>query len=385
MTDKLDIVIYGATGFTGRLVAEYLHQTYGDTIKWSMAGRSKAKLEEVRDLIGAPADTPLIVADSSRDDDVAAMARATRVLITTVGPYQLYGDKVVSACAEAGTDYVDLCGEPHWIAAQIRALDARAKQSGARIVFSCGFDSIPTDLGVFFLQEHAKDRFGHALPRVRGRVRAMKGSASGGTVASLTATNKAAKDDPSLIETLVSPFAYTPDFIGADQPDGNTPYYDDTVESWVGPFVMAIINTKAAHRSNHLLGGAWGSDFQYDEMIMLPADPTESGKGGEAFAMDTSIKPGEGPSKEEREAGFFDMIHVGTDDQGNRLQVSVKGDMDPGYGSTSKMLAESAICLGFDIAQGRTGGGCWTTASAMGPELIKRLEAKAGVTFTVED
>ncbi len=384
MTGTLDLLIYGATGFTGRLVADYVNQTYGSSLAWGMAGRSRAKLEEVRDLIGAPAGTPLVVADSASGKDVAAMAAATRVLISTVGPYQLYGDKTVRACAEAGTDYVDLSGEPHWIARQIREIEASAKQSGARIVFSCGFDSIPTDLGVFFLQNEAQSRFGHALPRVRGRMRAMRGSASGGTVASGAATTEAAQKDPSILPLLLSPFAHTPDFQGPEQPDGNTPYFDDVVGSWVGPFIMAIINTKAAHRSNYLLGHAWGTDFQYDEMIMLPGDPGAGGKGGDTFTMSEDLKPGEGPSKEEREAGFFDLIHVGTDDQGNRLQISVKGDMDPGYGSTSKMLAESALCLALDTPRERTPGGCWTTASAMGPELIKRLEAKAGVTFTVE-
>ena len=276
MVREFDILIYGATGFTGKLVAEYVVEQYGKNIKWGMAGRSKNKLETVRDAIGAPADTPLVVCDSDNDAEVAAMVAQTKVLITTVGPYQLYGDKVIVACANAGTDYVDLCGEPNWIANQVIGLDEAAKKSGARIVFSCGFDSIPTDLGVFYLQEQAKARLGHVLPRIRGRVRDMQGSASGGTVASGAATTAAVQKDPSIMGLLISPFAQTPGFEGPAQPDGNTPYYDEAVGSWVGPFMMAMINTKAVHRSNYLMQHPWGEDLQYDEMIMLSRRPSNS-------------------------------------------------------------------------------------------------------------
>jgi short subunit dehydrogenase-like uncharacterized protein len=385
MSRDFDILIYGATGFTGKLVAEYMLEQYGTNLNWGMAGRSKSKLEEVRDAIGAPTDTPLVVCDSSNDDEVATMVARTKVLITTVGPYQLYGDKVISACAYAGTDYVDLCGEPNWIAKNVIGLNDIAAKSGARIVFSCGFDSIPTDLGVFYLQEQAKERLGHVLPRVRGRVRDMQGSASGGTVASGAATMAAVQKDPSIMNLLVSPFAQTPGFEGASQPDGTQPYYDDAVGSWVGPFMMAMINTKAVHRSNYLMQHQWGEDLQYDEMMMLPGDPALADKAAvDPFAMDPNLKPGDGPSLEERNAGYYDILFVGTNDAGVKLTACVKGDMDPGYGSTSKMLAESAICLLLDIPQDRPRGGCWTSASSMGGELIKRLEAKAGITFTIE-
>lgn len=383
MSREFDILVYGATGFTGRLVAEYITQNYGSDLSWGMAGRSQSKLEEVRDLIGAPADTPLVICDSDDADQAAAMVKRTKVLISTVGPYQLYGDKIVAACAAEGTDYVDLAGEPHWIAQNVRALQETAAQSGARITFSCGFDSIPFDLGVFYLQQQADAKFGKAMTRVRGRLRDMRGGASGGTVASGAATTEAAKNDPSIIPLLLSPFAHTPGFEGAEQPDGNTPHFDKEVDSWVGPFFMAMINTKAVHRSNFLLGHPWGEDFQYDEMVMLPGDPAE-GASTETFTMDSDLKPGDGPSKEEREAGFYDVVFVGTDDQGNRIQTAVKGDMDPGYGSTSKMLTESAICLARDVSRDRTPGGCWSTAAAMGPELIKRLSDNAGLTFAVE-
>ncbi|MBX9814754.1 MAG: saccharopine dehydrogenase NADP-binding domain-containing protein, partial [Sphingomonas sp.] len=246
MADRdFDLIVYGATGFTGRLVAEYLATAYADQARprWAMAGRSEAKLAEVRDLIGAPADTPFVIADASDPASLKVMAARATVILTTVGPYQLYGSDLVAACVEAGTAYVDLCGEPGWMREMIDAHAARAKETGARIVFSCGFDSIPFDLGVLTLQEAARERFGRPCPRVKGRVRAMKGGFSGGTAASLKATLAAAARNPSLIALLTNPFALTPGFQGASQPLGMIPEYDRTIEAWVAPFIMAPINT----------------------------------------------------------------------------------------------------------------------------------------------
>jgi short subunit dehydrogenase-like uncharacterized protein len=194
-----DLIVYGASGFTGRLVAEHLLGTYGATgeIKWTMAGRSTGKLAEVRDLIGGPSNLPLIAAEASNPASLKAMAESAKVIISTVGPYQLYGEGLVAACAAAGTDYVDLCGEPAWMAAMIRKYGDVARVSGARIVFSCGFDSIPFDLGVFFLEQQARAEFGRPATRVRGRVRKMKGTFSGGTAASLIATVEAAAREPA--------------------------------------------------------------------------------------------------------------------------------------------------------------------------------------------
>ena len=227
---EFDIVVYGATGYTGRLVAEYLHQHYGtrdDGPTWAMAGRNQSKLEDVRDLIGAPSDTPLIVADADDAGSLTAMVKRTRVVLTTVGPYQLYGDDLVETCAREGTDYADLCGEPGWMREQIDKNGDLAKASGARICFSSGFDSIPFDLGVLMLQKHARERFGKPAPRVKGRVRAMQGTFSGGTAASLTETMKSIAKNPKLIPILQSPFGLTPGFEGPDQPNGLIPQYDD--------------------------------------------------------------------------------------------------------------------------------------------------------------
>ena len=386
---QYDIVVYGATGFTGRLVAEYLANEYQNdkSVRWAMAGRSKEKLETVRDEIGAPSDTPLVVADANNADSLQAMVDSTKVVLTTVGPYQLYGSDLVKRCAESGTDYVDLCGEPAWMRQMIDGYQAAAEKSGARIVFSCGFDSIPFDLGVYFLQQEAKAKVGKTLPRVKGRVRAMKGTFSGGTAASLKATMAAAYKDPAIRDLLLNPFSLTPGFEGVKQPTGAKPLFEEEFNSWSAPFIMAAINTRNVHRSNVLLNKEYGENFIYDEMMF-----TGPGEKGEAMAnhvasdkslsSDKGPKPGEGPSKEERESGFYDVLFTGSDDSGNRFAVSVKGDKDPGYGSTSKMIAESAICLANETPD--LAGGIWTTAPAMGSKLIERLQAHAGLTFTVE-
>ena len=389
MQKEFDIVVHGATGFTGRLVIEYL-LSRGDTgLRWAMGGRSLDKLAAVRDEVGAPASTPLVVTDSADPASLAALMARTRLVLTTVGPYQLYGSALVQACAEHGVDYVDLCGEPAWMRQMIDAHHATAQASGARIVFSCGFDSIPFDLGVWMLQDQMIQRFGAPAPRVRGRVRKMKGTFSGGTAASLKATMAAAATQPGVLDLLRNPFALTPGFEGPRQPSGNKPMVDEALgaDVWVAPFVMAAINTRNVHRSNFLLQQAWGADFVYDEMLVTGKG--EKGKAmADAVAADKSLasddgpKPGEGPSRAEREAGFYDVLFLGTGRNGETLRVGVQGDRDPGYGSTSKMIAESAMCLLQDASA--TPGGIWTPASAMGQRLIDRLQAHAGLTFAVE-
>jgi short subunit dehydrogenase-like uncharacterized protein len=382
---EFDIIVYGATGYTGRLVAEYLKDKKG--LKWAMAGRSQAKLEEVRDLIGATKDTPLVVADADDPASLDAMAKRAKVILTTVGPYQLYGEPLVAACVAAGTDYTDLCGEPVWMRQMIDAYHEAAKASGARITFSSGFDSIPFDLGVLMLQKEAVARFGSAAPRVKGRVRAMKGTFSGGTAASLKETLKTLAKHPTLTPYMLSPFALTPGFDGPSQPTGMIPEYDNSLDSWAAPFIMAAINTKNVHRTNFLLGHPWGTDLRYDEMVLT--SPGEMGKQaaeGLAAALKAPFgggggpKPGEGPTKEERDTGFYDVLFVGEYPDGRRLLYSVKGDRDPGYGSTSKMIAETAIAL----TENDGPGGVTTPGAALGEALVKRLEANAGLTFTVE-
>jgi short subunit dehydrogenase-like uncharacterized protein len=391
-SSKFDIIVYGATGFTGQLVAEYLAANYTgkDDPKWAMAGRSLDKLASVRDAIGAPADTALIEADASDPASLKAMVDQTRLVLSTVGPYQLYGSELVAACAASGTDYIDLCGEPLWMRQMIDAHEATAKSSGARIVFSCGFDSIPFELGVFFCQQTAKKVLGAPVARVKGRIRDMTATVSGGTAASVKASFVAAARDLSLVAKLQDPFVLTPGFEGPKQPRGNKPLLDEDMGSWTAPFVMATINTRNVHRSNMLMNFPYGKDFVYDEMVLT--GPGEQGEANakrlmaainaERLGAAGGPKPGEGPSKEEREAGHYDLLFVGLAPDGRQVRIAVRGDRDPGYGSTSKMISECAICLLRDAPE--VPAGIWTPGAAMGDKLIKRLVDHAGLKFEVE-
>lgn len=385
---EFDVVIFGATGFTGKLVAEYFQSQYGSdsSVKWAIAGRNEAKLADVKAELGISDDVVSIIADGDDDAALDSLTKRTSVVLTTVGPYQIYGEKLLSACVDNGTGYTDLCGEPAWMHQMINKYEAKAKDTGANIVFSCGFDSVPFDLGVHFLQEHAKKQTGAAIEYVKGRVRKMQGTFSGGTAASLKATMVAAHKDKSIMSALINPFSLADASQSHPQPDGTKPYYDESLGSWAAPFIMAAINTKNVHRSNYLANFAYGKTFQYDEMML-----TGPGEKGEAMAnhvaQDKSLggeggpKPGEGPSKEERENGFYDVMFIGEATNGDTLAVSVIGDKDPGYGSTSKMISESALCLCKDVS---LSGGFFTPASALGDKLISRLTEKAGLTFNIE-
>ncbi len=386
---EFDIVIWGATGFTGKLVAEHMVARLAgadSSVTWALGGRDEAKLRSVCEELNLPADMPLVVADATNAESMAALAQRARVVLTTVGPYQRYGNELLAACAENGTHYVDLCGEPNWMHAMIRAHAETAATSGACIVFSCGFDSVPFDLGVYYLQKIAVDNFGAPCARIRGRVRGMRGTFSGGTAASLQATLAAAAADPATIAVLKNPYSLTPDFIGPDQPSGSRPVYDEAFGSWAAPFVMAPINTKTIHRTNYLLSQQYGGGFLYDEMVLT--GPGEKGeKAANAIASDKSLagsdrKPGEGPSREERENGFYDLVFRGEGPNGQTLQVSVKADRDPGYGSTSKMISECALVLADD--NGPAAAGIWTPAAVMGDTLLARLPEHAGIDFVTE-
>jgi short subunit dehydrogenase-like uncharacterized protein len=397
-----DIVLFGATGYTGRLVAEVLQSfdSAKQPLRWAMAGRSLEKLKAVRAAIGAPETLPLLVAQATDSAAIRQLVRQTRLVITTVGPYQRYGDVLVDACAQEGTDYVDLCGESTWMASKIRQLGDAAKRSGARIVFSCGFDSVPFDLGVVFLQTEALRRFGQPLEAVQGVMRVMKGGFSGGTIASAMATIEASERDPRLAAAMQDPFALTPGFEGPVQPDGTSAQFLDSIGVWSGPFVMAPINTKNVHRTNHLLDHAWGRNFTYEERMQ-----TGKGEQGRRRAVKMARnaqwqnrllglapvrwclqhwvlpKPGEGPSAQQRESGHFEILFVG---QMPSLSVVVTGDRDPGYGSTARMLAQSALCLLHEADRSVTAGGVWTPGAAMGMLLVQRLREHAGLTFEIE-
>lgn len=383
---EFDVVVFGASGYTGKLVAEYIQSEYGEngSVKWAIAGRNREKLEGIREELGC-ADLSILEVDSNDQDSLNAMTSSTKCVLTTVGPYQLYGSNLVQSCAKNGTDYVDLTGEPGWMYEMINAHKETAQASGARIVFSCGFDSIPFDLGVYFVQQAAMVKFGKPAQHVRGRVKAMNGEFSGGTIASLGATMATLKKKPELIKVLANPFSLTEGFEGPAQLDDSKVLLDEKLNMWVAPFVMAPINTKNIHRSNALLDHQYGEDFCYDEMMI--AGEGEEGKqiadamtSANPMGGDNVPQPGEGPSKESREQGNYDVLFFA--DLGEEsIEARVTGDMDPGYGSTSKMITESAICLIQDCSD--LPGGIYTPAPAMGDKLIHRLVKKAGLTFDI--
>jgi short subunit dehydrogenase-like uncharacterized protein len=399
---EFDVVVWGATGFTGRLVAEYLLRRYavGGDLRWAMAGRDQKKLQDVRAGLGEGSeDIPLLTADSHDPASLAAMASRTAVVCSTVGPFAKHGSDLVAACATGGTDYCDITGESHWIRRMIDAYESTARKSGARIVHCCGFDSIPSDLGSLFTHRQMERLHGGPCEQIKYRVRRMKGTFSGGTVSSLLNALEESRSDPDARRVMGNPYGLNPigQQTGPDGPDQSSVRWDGDVGSWTAPFVMAAINTRVVRRSNALLDFAYGRDFRYDEAVM-----TGDGPAGwvRATAMTASLgaflgaasigplrslmnklflpQPGEGPDREARENGFFDILLVGKRGK-DVVRVRVRGDRDPGYGATCRMLGESAVCLAKDGLE--TPGGSWTPASAMGEHLIGRLEANAGLTF----
>ena len=406
---EFDVVLWGATGFTGRLVAEHLLARHGTDggLRWALGGRNAGKLEALRGELGAGsgASLPLVVGDGDDDAFLDGLAARARVVCTTVGPYALHGSKLVAACARRGTHYCDLTGELPWIRRMIDAHEEEARRTGARIVHTCGFDSIPSDLGVFFLQREMRRRHGMPCSRIKARVAGFSGAASGGTVASMMNIMEEAARDPSVRRTLADPYALNPEGRreGPDGRDQTAPTWDDDFEAWTAPFVMAAINTRVVRRSSALLGDLYGPDFRYDEAQLMGDGPLglarasalTAGLGGVMLASGIAplrgvLKrflpdPGEGPTKEQQESGYFTLRFFGEhpDDRGKSLRARVTGDRDPGYGSTAKMLGEAAACLAQDDLE--VGGGSWTPASALGDALIARLETHAGVLFRIEE
>lgn len=400
-----DLVVFGATSFVGQILTRYLVENYGAAgkVKWAIAGRSEGKLNALKAELGAQAaDLPVLVADAADDSALAGMCRQTRVVISTVGPYALYGEPLIKACVDTGTDYCDLTGEVQWIRRMVEGYEAQARKTGARIVHCCGFDSIPSDMGVWFLQQQAEKAFGKTCQDVRMRVKVAKGGLSGGTVASMINVAKEAGADPKLRKELANPFSICPEGHRSKvrQPSLKTAEYDKDFDVWLAPFVMGAINTRVVHRSNALQKARYGQEFTYDEAMM-------TGKGAKgrltaygitaalgAFFTASAIKPtrwvveklvpkpGEGPSPEDQENGFYDLRFVGRTTDGKTIITKVTGDRDPGYGSTAKMLGEAGLCLAFDLSDDDLGG-FWTPASMLDGKLLERLTSKAGLTFDV--
>lgn len=403
---EFDLILYGATGFTGRLVARHLYSRYGSDgdLRWALAGRDAGKLEELRkELQGRSRKTKLslVAADSGDSDAVFEMTGRTKVVCSTVGPYARYGNLLVEACSQQGTDYCDLTGEVQWIARMIQRHQSDAETSGARIVHSCGFDSVPSDLGNLFVQTAMQETFGTAATRVRCRLGKASGGASGGTVASLLGVLEEASNSPELRRQLRNKYLLYPqgEPPGPEVKDQYTPRYDSKFSQWTCPFVMATINERVVRRSNAVMGFPWGREFDYDEAQLCDnraqAVAFTAGLGTVAAISGTRLgrslmkpilpKPGTGPDLQTREAGFFNLhIHAEhPQDSSKDLRALVHGDRDPGYGATSKMLGEAAASLVFDEPQ--TKGGVWTPASALGFSLLDRLEEHAGVSFTLDE
>jgi short subunit dehydrogenase-like uncharacterized protein len=398
-----DLVVYGATSFVGQILTRYLWQELNlGKVRWAIAGRSAGKLQELKASLGSEAaGLPVISADSTDENSLRSLCASARVVISTVGPYALYGEPLVKACVEAGTDYCDLTGEVQWIRRMIRRYESAAQKSGARIVHCCGFDSIPSDLGVHFLQRAAQERLGTVCKRVKMRVKVMKGGFSGGTVASILNVFKEVSADPALRKELGDPYSLYPEGKAPSmrQPDVTSATYDADFDTWLAPFLMAGINTRIVHRTNALSALAYGADFAYDEAVItgrglkgrLAASTATVGAG--AFMVASALsptrallerfvlpKPGEGPSPEAQRTGYFDLRFLGIAADGRKIKVKVTGDRDPGYGSTAKMLGEAAQCLAFDVDR-TSGGGFYTPATLLGDKLIQRLKARAGLTF----
>jgi len=400
------VILWGATGFTGALVAEHMLSTYGvgGNLRWAIAGRSQARLEQVRSRLGeSAAALPLVLADADDQELLDVLAARTRVVCSTVGPYAQHGSKLVAACVHHGTHYCDLTGEVQWMRRMIDTHHHRARETGARIVHTCGFDSIPSDLGTLFLQQEMQRRHDAPAGVVKLRVRDMRGGFSGGTVASMLNMMEEADRDPQIRRVIDDPYGLNPEGerSGLDGPERSLPEYDGDVGAWVTPFVMAAINTKVVRRSNALMQYAYGHDFRYDEGMVAPfgawgfpvAASISAGSAAVSAAASVGAlrrlltpmlpKPGTGPSEQARSSGYFDIELLGKPgrDSAVALTVRVRGKGDPGYAATSRMLGEAAVCLARDDLTAP--GGVLTPAVAMGEALLARLPLHAGVTFEV--
>jgi short subunit dehydrogenase-like uncharacterized protein len=403
---EFDVILWGASGFTGRLVAEHLFKVYGVSgdLSWAIAGRNQQKLEHIRTGLGADAaQIPILIGNSDDVESLAAIARRTRVVCTTVGPYLKYGEGMLAACAKNGTDYCDLTGEVLFIHIMIDRYEQDAKRTGARIVNSCGFDSLPSDLGTLYIQDEFKKQYGGYATEVRYRLKVAKGSFSGGTIDSMINLIDAVKADASLRKILGNPYALNPETEqrGRDGRDQTAAKFDEILGAWTAPFVMAGINTRIVRRSNAIMGYPWGKDFSYTEAVLagtgfrgrLNAIVLSAGLAAFVIAVSVKIlrtlmfklflpKPGEGPDAEQRRDGFFNIVFLATDTDGNILRGKLTGDRDPGYGATSRMLGETAVCLAIGLNV-QTPGGFLTPAASIGDRLIPRLIENAGIHFSI--
>ena len=413
------LVLYGATSFVGQITARYLAHFLSDQehrdVRWAIAGRNAEKLEKLHfqltqeqdaekahDTSAAKVD--IIIANSDNAASLDKMTTQTRVIISTVGPYLKYGEPLIKSCVENGTDYVDLTGEAIFIKDMLDKYQDKAQQSGARIVNSCGFDSIPSDLGVYFTQQQSEANFNAPCSTIHMRVKAAKGGLSGGTLASMATIFEESGKNKSRRQQLANPYLLNNDSDAPNvrQDNINKPQYDAEHGHWLAPFIMASINTRIVHRSNQLLSYQYGREFKYDEAMWMQngvkGQLISYGMSAGIFGFITAMtfkrsreflsnhvltKSGDGPSKSDQDNGYFDLRFFGKTANNETIATKVTGNKDPGYGSTSQMLAQSALCLAQDITKDEVKGGFWTPASAMGNRLLTRLENNAGICFEV--
>jgi short subunit dehydrogenase-like uncharacterized protein len=400
MSDErdLDIQLFGATSFVGRLTAAYLARAAPPGVRIGLAGRSRERLEAVRDDLGeAAADWPLTVADSSDRAAMGELARSARVVVSTVGPYRQYGLPLVEACAEAGTHYADLTGEVLFMRETIDRFDETAKASGAKIVHSCGFDSIPSDLGVHALHEAAKADGAGELEETTLMVRRMHGGFSGGTLASMKDGLDEARRNRESRRIMGDPYALSPDREAepdlGDEGDLRGVELHENPETWLGPFVMAQINTRVVRRSNALQDWAYGRRMRYREVMSFGPGVTARAKAaavaagagalvaGLSFGPTRAVldrvlpAPGDGPSEAARERGSFHIQIRARTSSGARYVADVEAQGDPGYAATAVMLGEAGLCLAGDGDRLPDRAGVLTPATAMGGVLAERLRA----------
>ena len=395
---QFDIIIWGATSFTGKLVVEYLFEKFASTkIKWAIAGRNKEKLENIRSKV-ADKNIPIFIADSFDEKSLSVIVKKSKVICSTVGPYSLYGSLLVELCVKHRTNYCDITGEAQWIRKIIDKFHEDAKKKKIKIVNSCGFDSIPSDMGVYFIQNQIKKAYKSYAKSIKMRVAGIRGGISGGTYGSMNNLLKEAYADKSVFKVLNNPYGLNPNdkMEGLDKKDLRKIIFDNESNSWIYPFIMAGINTKIVRRSNALSNFQYGKEFTYEEatiagkgisgfwkavlalfpLAMIGINPNSFLK---KIVNSFMPKPGEGPGIEKRKNGFYNLRFYITIDKKKKAFAKVIGDSDPGYGSTSKMLAESALSLAFDNLPGNYG--VITPSFAMGDKLLNRLKENAGLSF----
>ncbi len=402
-TRDYDVVLYGASGFSGKQTVAYFAQ-HAKALRWAIAGRNKEKLEAVKAQIGdAVKAVDVLVADSQAQTAIDAIAARTRVLLTTAGPFALYGTRIVDACVRSKTHYVDITGETVWAKELIDRYHAQAAADGTRIIPFCGFDSIPSDLGAYLMAQYMQQELGVACKQVKAYFQ-MAGGVNGGTLATAFNLYESGQAKQARDPFLLNPFSeHSPEERRRNQ-DPASPHYDQDLGAWVAPFVMGPINTRVVRRSNALFGqwqAPYGPNFTYQEYMKfdgalgwLPATGVSTGGALFEVALASPLRsllksmlpaPGQGPSEKTMNEGWFRCELLGLAEDGRKVRGIIKDQGDPGNRATVKFLCEAALSLAVntDELPGRaTRGGLLTPATALGEVLAKRLR-QAGMTIEI--